>query len=146
MRAGPPKKPSHPLQRGDLVLKGSMLRRGHVTEVQKRQRPGSLADHRNRSVALKEDLLERGSGSFFLEQGPEATQIGYRPCYGETFSTGAGLPPQRSEHFMGLLPLIPVTIDLRVEAPPYSSACRVILRLHRQPQGSPQPGPIPNRF
>ena len=62
------------------------------------------------------------------------------------FSIGAGLLPQRSEHLMSLLPLTFVAINFRVEAPLYSSACRVILPLHRQSQGSPQSGPIPYRF
>ena len=56
------------------------------------------------------------------------------------------LHPQLSEHLMSLLPLTFVAIYFRVEAPLYSSACRVILPLHRQSQGSPQSGPIPNRL
>src|SRR5215216_557420 len=47
---------------------------------------------------------------------------------------------------MSSLPLIFFAIYFRVEAPFYSSACRVILPLHRQSQGSPQSGSIPYRF
>src|SRR5215216_1724720 len=47
---------------------------------------------------------------------------------------------------MSSLPLIFFAIYFRVEAPFYSSACRVILPLHRQSQGGPQSGSIPYRF
>src|SRR5687768_11680930 len=46
---------------------------------------------------------------------------------------------------MSLLSLTFVAIYFRVEAPLSSSACGDILPLHRQSQGSPQSGPIPNR-
>ena len=77
MGAGPPEESTGPLQNGDLVREEVLPRRRWRITLIKSCQGLSDSTHRSGGVAVPEKyLVEWGPGSFFLEQGPEATQIG----------------------------------------------------------------------
>jgi hypothetical protein len=77
MGAGPPEESTGSLQIGGMVREEvPPRRRWRITLIESCQGP-SDSTHRSGGVAVpKKDLVQWRPGCFFLEQGPEATQIG----------------------------------------------------------------------
>src|SRR5215217_4048371 len=94
----------------------------------------------------EENVVQRGSGDFFLNQAPQIAQVGDGSPHAEAFASRFCLLPQPPGHLIGSFSIFLLAVDLRVEALLFQLARRPIPAPHPQPQGNPRPGSIPDRL